>query len=357
MKKLFTILVALFLALSCTALAEESAQAAPSPDPFSGLWITERASIRVDWEEEGYRVHIEGSESAFTQMIWDYSCYYDEGDQTMVSVPFGICTENTYDDAGNLTLSEKVYEDGVAVFSLDEDGYMIWEDQTRHAGEGLRFEKTAEADPENWILKSLTENDWCFERAELEVLPLMNEESDCSFLVRILWADSASEGREWDYECLYSKDEYMLEAHHVKCMQYVIDENLSETLTPVYDRESTALFGLTADGRLKVMDPADMDLEGMEMESVPAAAEKGSAATEEQKAAMAQALESSNTDTPYVPLCVLAEEDGIICILCSADVDTPDGGSHYALVVFRIVDRNGELLWITELNEDLSSNG
>ena len=37
-----------------------------------------------------------------------------------------------------------VYEDGKAVFSLDAEGCLIWQDQNENAGEGLRFVRTGD---------------------------------------------------------------------------------------------------------------------------------------------------------------------------------------------------------------------
>ena len=105
MKKLFAIMLALVLALSCTAVLAEDAQ--PEPDaPFGGLWEAERTEIEINWEEEGYRVYVRGSDSATSYSVWEYSCLYDEATNTIKSMPTGIHTEVT------------VAEDGTSIFNF-----------------------------------------------------------------------------------------------------------------------------------------------------------------------------------------------------------------------------------------------
>ena len=139
MKKVFAIAMALILMTACAALAE-----APDPDFFSGTWVCDRASIEMDWEEEGYRVLIQWSSSAWECTEWEYSGYYYEESNTVVTLPFGSRTEIVYDDSGEVVSLTEVYNDGEATFSFDEEGYLIWQDDKENAGEGMRFEKAPE---------------------------------------------------------------------------------------------------------------------------------------------------------------------------------------------------------------------
>lgn len=146
MKKLLSLLAALTLTLGLTGvcLAEsEDARPAPSPDPYSGIWQCDRATAEIIWEEEGYRVLIQWGSSAWELTEWEYSCYYQEADNTMVATD-GSRAELTFNDAGEETACRVVYEDGKAVFSLDAEGCLIWQDQNENAGEGLRFVRTGD---------------------------------------------------------------------------------------------------------------------------------------------------------------------------------------------------------------------
>ena len=147
MKKLILVLTAIALMMACTAvLAEEepAIQEAPDPDNYSGVWQCDRASIEIVWEEEGYRILIHWGSSAWECTEWEYSCYYHEDDNTLVSMPFGIRKELVYSDDNELPEITVVYEDGDAVFSLDEEGHLIWTDLKENMGKDMQFEWISE---------------------------------------------------------------------------------------------------------------------------------------------------------------------------------------------------------------------
>lgn len=121
--------------------------AVPQPEAakaFDGVWQCGRASIEMYWEEEGFRVLIAWGGSAWEHSEWQYSCYYHEEDNTVVSMPFGTRTEYVYGEDGALVSATEAYNDGAATFLLDEEGYLIWQDEKENAGEGMRFEKLPE---------------------------------------------------------------------------------------------------------------------------------------------------------------------------------------------------------------------
>ncbi len=147
MKKILMVLMILALALTGTsALAEEEPVIRPAPDPdnYSGIWVSDRASAEIVWEEEGYRVRIEWASSAWETTEWEYSCYYNVEENTILSVPFGTRTDLVYDDNGEEVSATVIYEDGIAGFFIDEDGLMIWQDEKENAGEGLQFERISD---------------------------------------------------------------------------------------------------------------------------------------------------------------------------------------------------------------------
>ena len=111
---------------------------------FEGVWQCDRATIAMYWEEEGFKVLITWGSSAWEHSEWEYSCYYHEEDNTVVSMPFGTRTEYVYGDNGELLSATEAYNDGEAVFSLDEEGKLIWLDEKENAGDGMRFEKIPE---------------------------------------------------------------------------------------------------------------------------------------------------------------------------------------------------------------------
>lgn len=111
---------------------------------FDGVWQCGRVVIAMYWEEEGFKVLIAWGSSAWEQSEWEYSCYYHSEDNTVVSVPFGTRKEVVFNDSGEIVSMTEKYNDGKAVFSLDGEGKLIWQDQKENAGEGMRFEKIPE---------------------------------------------------------------------------------------------------------------------------------------------------------------------------------------------------------------------
>lgn len=111
---------------------------------FDGVWQCDRAVIAMFWEEEGFKVLITWGSSAWEETEWEYSCFYHADNNTVVSMPFGTRNEVVYSDGGDTVSVTEVYNDGEAVFSLDEDGKLIWLDKKENAGEGMRFEKIPE---------------------------------------------------------------------------------------------------------------------------------------------------------------------------------------------------------------------
>ena len=141
MKKVLLLMLALVM-LTGIALAEEELPPMPEQaEVFEGVWQCDRATVDICWEEEGFRALITWGSSAWEQTEWQYSCYYHDEDNTLVAVPFGTRTEVVYDDDGGTVSATEIYNDGEAVFFLDEEGYLIWQDQKDNSGEGMRFKK------------------------------------------------------------------------------------------------------------------------------------------------------------------------------------------------------------------------
>ena len=250
MKKIFLVLMAFVLAIACTAaLAEEApaAQEAPDPDHYSGVWQCDRASIEINWEEEGYRVFIEWGSSAMESTIWEYSCLYHEEDDTLVSMPFGLRTELVYtEDSDDPALTE-VYNDGTATFSLDADGRLIWLDEKENAGEGMKFERVEETpapDPDYYS------GVWQCDRASIEI-----DWEEEGYRVFVEWSSSAWEHTEWQYACYYNEEDNTLVSMPFGLRTEVVYTEGSDepAYTDVYD-DGTATFSLDADGRLIWLD-------------------------------------------------------------------------------------------------------
>lgn len=246
MKKVFLVLMAFILAITCTAaLAEEApaAQEAPDPDNYSGVWQCDRASIEINWEEEGYRVLVEWGSSAWESTFWEYSCFYHEEDNTLVSMPFGLRTEVVYTEGSDEATYTDVYDDGQATFSLDEDGCLIWQDEKEDAGKGMRFvriDETDAPDPDNYS------GIWQCDRASIEI-----DWEEEGYRVFIEWSSSALEHTEWQYSCFYHEEDNTLVSMPFGLKTDVVYTEGSDepAYTDIYD-DGQATFSLDEDGRL-----------------------------------------------------------------------------------------------------------
>ena len=143
MKKLIAIILALILISGCMAAAEEASMPAEAA-AYEGVWQCGRATIALYWEEEGFKVLITWGSSAWEHTEWQYSCFYTAEDHTLSAIPFGTRTEFVYGDDGELVSATEAYHDGEAVFSLDPEGFLLWQDMKENAGNGMRFEKLPE---------------------------------------------------------------------------------------------------------------------------------------------------------------------------------------------------------------------
>ena len=79
---------------------------------------------------------------------WEYSCLYQADDNSLAAMPTGIRTDVVYGDDGEVASYQTVYEDGDAVFTLDEDGFLLWKDLKEDAGKDMRFEHVEIVSPE-----------------------------------------------------------------------------------------------------------------------------------------------------------------------------------------------------------------
>ena len=110
---------------------------------FVGTWNEERVSIEIKEGMEEYYVIVSGSNGADSSTTWSYTCVYDEATDSL------IC-DGKDDTAFKFTVTvddndeedvEMEYEDGAATFSINADGFLIWNDLKENCGEGRLFEK------------------------------------------------------------------------------------------------------------------------------------------------------------------------------------------------------------------------
>ena len=141
----------LFLALVMTMMllcACANADEVPQPEggrKFESGWAIFGMTVRIDYEEEGYRVYIRSSDPyEFQGSEWEYSCIYNEEEDALLSVS---SSKNDYTEdpaTGEIRRGEYIYqdldeEDQTTVFTIDEDGFLVWEDGRGQDGADLVF--------------------------------------------------------------------------------------------------------------------------------------------------------------------------------------------------------------------------
>lgn len=144
MKKLISILMAVMMLglFACAASAEEVSQP-EAGKKFESDWAVAGGLAQIVYEEEGYRVTLD-LEKDGTGALWQYSCYYHEDTDSLVSVSSSRTNYTIDPDTGNKVFGEDVYEgideeNRYTEFTIDSDGCLIWKDGHDDAGAGLRF--------------------------------------------------------------------------------------------------------------------------------------------------------------------------------------------------------------------------
>ena len=116
-------------------------------DAFQGTWACDRATIIIESLDDIIYCSVLWSGSAWDVAEWVYEgCTYDAEADRLVTQANGVKTNLTYGEDGEVETSDQIYDDGEAVFSLDETGRLIWDDKKENAGEGMLFEKVLDFD-------------------------------------------------------------------------------------------------------------------------------------------------------------------------------------------------------------------
>ena len=143
----------------------------------------------------------------------------------------------------------------------------------------------------NWLQETLTTTDWIEKdgRATLEVAPVLDDQSEETFEVTVYCPDSATEGTQFIFYCVYDVEICKLIAHSVLCYHLTYGEDGEVDLAEnVYDRSTQATVEFGEDGLLTLSGDEDEMVSMIAFEPVPAPAFKGQELTEAQKADVAK---------------------------------------------------------------------
>ena len=146
MKKMFALLLALCLALAAVSTLAEEDEFGYYPDenpeskPFVSTWIAENGDWRIEMygEDGGIKPYIVHKLGDNKEDIWEYATALNPEKTALTAVPFGLHYQQ---DTVSGNWDVNYYEDGDAVFTLNENGQLLWNDLKEDAGKGLAFDR------------------------------------------------------------------------------------------------------------------------------------------------------------------------------------------------------------------------
>ena len=155
MKKLFMLILVLCLsAVMVSAPAEDDIgyypDDYPESKPYVSTWVAADGEWRIEmYGEDGgikpYIVHRLGDNK---EDVWEYATALNPEKTALTAVPFGL--HYRYDTVTG-DWDETYYEDGDALFTINGDGKLLWNDLKEDAGKGLEFEKIGEFYGGHWM--------------------------------------------------------------------------------------------------------------------------------------------------------------------------------------------------------------
>ena len=257
MKRIIAVLTALAMLLTLTAaLAEEETAPAyedehPGVLAYSSVWVSEDMST---WAEIGCLY--DGMEALLVRMTgedtftsWEYLPLFDD-ETGSLKADNGMKADNTA-EGEMITDSEYAYEDGVATFSLDEQGHLIWADEKEDAGAGLEFIKIG-----NFV------GDYVCDRASISI-----RWTGERYAVDVEWGDSAEVTYNWVMGGDYSAADDTLPVQGL-CQKLTFLENGEiDPEADTEEKEVSAVFSFNDDGFLIWTSP-DGQADGMLFESL-----------------------------------------------------------------------------------------
>jgi len=237
---------------------------------------------------------------------------------------------------GTETLYRAVMPEGLAA---PADIMQSWYDSIADA-HGLTEPIEASLPDAGWVKDSLEGAFWASDRASLE---LFLEDTD-NYKVLITWSDSAWVTYEWVYSCEYDPAVSALFARKMILDKVTYDDSGAQVSREnISEKDSEAVFFVNDRDELIILNAGDESLEKKVFSKVSPEGPTGQndmtgwtvpetpGLTEEEKAAFSSAMEQL-MGVDYVPLCCLAEKDGVRCYLAKATVVYPGAVPYYALV-------------------------
>lgn len=113
---------------------------APEAAAYYSTWVAENGDWRMEVYDEdgGLKLMIVHQLGDNKEDIWEYAAALNPAKDALTTVPFGL---HYRQDTVSGSWDETWYEDGDAVFTLNDQGNLLWNDLKEDAGKGLEFMK------------------------------------------------------------------------------------------------------------------------------------------------------------------------------------------------------------------------
>lgn len=260
MKKLTAALLAVMMILAgVSALAETpetpaAPEASPERDPFDSVWRDGFDYVEINCMD-GYWAVVVSLESG--TRLWEYTCIMNDAQDALVSDSTATNRELAvrWNEEGSMEEREVVSSEASAIFTLDEDGCLLWKDEAGDAGAGRRFVKSG------WF-----EGTYACDDYSLSIFWDTEDADGTMFSGYKAQMDLESENglTTWIYSCSYDPQDDRLYAFiAVKETQ----EKEGEAITTVYDKTVEngaypACFAFDGEGNLHWIDNVEQAGEG-----------------------------------------------------------------------------------------------
>ena len=263
MMKNLAALLALVLLFGGAAPAEEDAEMpyaeqVPESLVFDSLWIADGTVVDAVCEDGGFRVCVTREIGTDERMVWEYSAMYDPDSGTLFSVWNGMKT-HLYMSGRFAEYSRVESEECTAVFSISENGSLIWLDGQEDAGKGMEFRRA-----------SRFAGSYVCGRAGIDI----TWDAVYGYFIYIDWADSAFANCTWVLNGTYGDDlETLIASGTATRTEY--GENGEVLSVEDTDGECRAVFRFDENHMLVWTGTDGVDTEGMEFEYVGPVIENG----------------------------------------------------------------------------------
>ena len=238
MKKTAAVLLSMLLVMGFTAVCSAERVDAPvktgtEGENFVSLWSGDGGDVQVRRAGDRFDVEIELYDCGVESIRYRYSCIYNREKGTLEDPGTGIKTVQVYDEKTDEETVRTEYQDGSAVFWIENDAVLYWEEQKEGTGNILSFRKMGNYHGE-WSCDGMIAGFYA-----------------SGGIYHCMIIDTENE-KAWIYYCEYDPLSGQAVSDSTGSMEKAV-RGQSDEWERVYD-DGAAVFSILEDGRLTWMD-------------------------------------------------------------------------------------------------------